>query len=58
MSKVPVKQIEYQRKFDNFFSLENILYGYKPTIRPSIEYFCHIWFDTSGVYLKILGKIP
>lgn len=40
-----------------FFSPESILYIYKSTISPCIEYCCHIWSDASARHLEILDKI-
>lgn len=40
-----------------FFSLVYILAIYKSTIRPFIEYGCHIWSGACTIDLAILGQI-
>ena len=40
----------------NFFSPEVALYLYKSTIRPCMEYFCHIWTGAPSCYLELLDK--
>ncbi|CAE1275264.1 unnamed protein product [Acanthosepion pharaonis] len=42
-----------------FFSPESILQIYKSTIRPCMEYCCHIWpgSPSRAVHLKVLDKI-
>ena len=37
-----------------FLSPEVVLYLYKSTIRPCIEYCCHVW---AGYYLELLDKL-
>ena len=41
----------------NFLSPESILYLYKATIRPCIEYCCHIWAGDSADCLSLLDRI-
>ena len=41
----------------NFLSPESILYLYKATIRPCIEYCCHIWAGASADCLSLLDRI-
>ena len=41
----------------NFLSPESILYLYKATIRPCIEYCCHIWTGASADCLRLLDRI-
>ena len=38
-------------------SPEVALYLYKSTIRPCIEYCCHIWAGAPSCYLELLGKL-
>ncbi len=40
-----------------FFSPESILQIYKTTIRPCMEYCCHIWAGAPSAYLGVLDKI-
>ena len=41
-----------------FLSPENALYLYKSTIRPCIEYCCHVWAGAPSCYLDLLDKPP
>ena len=40
-----------------FFSPEVVLYIYKSTIRPCLEYFCHVWAGAASYYLELLEKL-
>ena len=40
-----------------FLSPVVALYLYKSTIRPCMEYFCHIWAGTPSCYLELLDKL-
>ena len=40
-----------------FFSPDVALYLYKSTIRPCMEYCCHIWSGTPSCYLELLDKL-
>ena len=40
-----------------FLSLEVALYLYKCTIRPCMEYSCHVWGGAPSCYLKLLDKL-
>ena len=40
-----------------FLSPEVALYLYKSTIRPCMEYCCHIWAGAPGCYLGLLDKL-
>ena len=40
-----------------FFSPELVLYLYKSTIRPCLEYCCHVWSDAGKCYLNLLDKL-
>ena len=40
-----------------FLSPEVTLHLYKSTIRPCIEYCCHVWTGASSCYLELLDKL-
>ena len=40
-----------------FLSLEVALYLYKSTIRPCMEYCCHVWAGAPSCYLDLLDKL-
>ena len=40
-----------------FLSPEVALYLYKSTIRPCMEYCCHIWAGAPSCYLELLDKL-
>ena len=40
-----------------FLSPEVALYLYKSTIRPCMEYCCHVWAGAPGCYLELLDKL-
>ena len=40
-----------------FLSVEVALYLYKSTIRPCIEYCCHVWAGAPHCYLDLLDKL-
>ena len=40
-----------------FLSSEVALYLYKSTIRPCMEYCCHIWAGAPSCYLELLDKL-
>ena len=40
-----------------FLSPEVALYLYKSTIRPCIEYCCHVWASAPSCYLDLLDKL-
>ena len=40
-----------------FFSPEAALYLYKSTIRPCMEYCCHVWAGAPNCYLELLDKL-
>ena len=39
-------------------SPEVVLYLYKFTIRPCMEYCCHVWASAPSCYLELLDKLP
>ena len=40
-----------------FLSPEVALYLYKSTIRPCMDYRCHVWAGVPGCYLELLDKL-
>ena len=44
-------------RYRNFLSPDSILYLYKATIRPCMEYCCHIWAGASNSCLSLLDRI-
>ena len=40
-----------------FLSPEAALYLYKSTIRPCMEYCCHVWADAPSRYLELIKKL-
>ena len=40
-----------------FFSSEAALYLYRSTIRPCMEYRCHVWAGVLRCYLQLLDKL-
>ena len=40
-----------------FLSPEVALYLYKSTVRPCMEYCCHVWAGAPGCYLELLDKL-
>ena len=40
-----------------FLSPEVVLYLYKSTIRPCMEYCCHVWAGAPSCYLELLDKL-
>ena len=41
----------------NFLSPEVALYLYKSSIRPCMEYCCHVWAGARSCYLELLDKL-
>ena len=40
-----------------FLSLEVVLYLYKSTIHPCMEYCCYVWAGASSCFLQLLDKL-
>ena len=40
-----------------FLSPDVALYLYKPTIRPYMEYSCHVWAGAPSCYLELLDEL-
>ena len=57
IAKTASKKIEALICSMKFFSPEVALYLYKSTIRPCIEYCCHVWAGAPSSYLKLLDKL-
>ena len=43
--------------FMKFLFCEAALYLYKTTIRPCVEYCCHVWIGVPNCYLELLDKL-
>ena len=43
--------------FMKFLFCEAALYLYKTTIRPCVEYCCHVWIGVPNWYLALLDKL-
>ena len=56
-AKTASKKIGTLIRFMKFLSPEVALYLYKSTIRPCMEYCCHIWAGASSCYLELLEKL-
>ena len=41
----------------NFFSPEVVLYLYKSTVIPCMEYCCHVWVGALSCYSELLDKL-
>ena len=57
IAKTASKKIVALIRSIKFLSPEAALYLYKFTIRPSMEYCCHIWAGTPSCYLELLDKL-
>ena len=57
IAKTVSKKIEALIRSMKFVSPEVALYLYKSTIRPCMEYFCHVWAGASSCYLDLLDKL-
>ena len=55
--KLPPKRIGALIRSMKFLSPEVALYLYKSTIRPCMEYCCHVWAGTPSCYLALLDKL-
>ena len=56
-SKTASKKIGALIRSMKFLSPEVALYLYKSTIRPCMEYCCHVWAGTPSCYLELLDKL-
>ena len=57
IAKTASKKIGALIRFMRFLSPEVALYLHKSTIRPCMEYCCHIWAGASSCYLELLDKL-
>ena len=57
MAKTASKKIGALICSMTFLSAEVALYLYKSTIRPCMEYCCHIWAGAPSCYLELLDKL-
>ena len=40
-----------------FVSPEVVLYCYKSTVQPCMEYYCHVWTGAPSYFLEMLDKL-
>ena len=57
IAKTTSKNIGALIRSMKFVSPEVALYLYKSTIRPCMEYCCHVWAGAPSCYLELLGKL-
>ena len=57
IAKTAFKKIGALIRSMKFLSPEVALYLYKSTIRPYMEYCCHVWAGASSCYLELLDKL-
>ena len=57
IAKTASKKIGALIRSMKFLSPEVALYLYKSTIRPCMEYCCHVWAGTPSCYLELLDKL-
>ena len=57
IAKTASKKIEALIRSMKFLSPEVALYLYKSTIRPCMEYCCHVWAGALSCYLELLDKL-
>ena len=57
IAKTASKKIGALIRSMKFLSPEVALYLYKSTIRPCMEYCCHVWAGAPGCYLELLDKL-
>ena len=57
IAKTASKKIGALIRSMKFLSLEVALYLYKSTIRPCMEYCCHVWAGAPSCYLELLDKL-
>ena len=56
-TKIAAKKIRALIHSMKFLSPEVALYLYKSTIRPCMEYCCHVWAGAPSCYLELLDKL-
>ena len=57
IAKTASKKIGALIRSMKFLSPEVVLYLYKSTIRPCMEYCCHVWAGAPSCYLDLLDKL-
>ena len=57
VAKTTSKKIGALIRSTRFLSPEVVLYLYKSTIRPCMEYCCHVWAGAPSCYLELLDKL-
>ena len=57
IAKTTSKKIGALIRSMKFLSPEVALYLYKSTIRPCMEYCCHVWAGAPSYYLELLDKL-
>ena len=57
VAKTASKKIGALIRSMKFLPPEVVLYLYKSTIQPCMEYCCHVWTDAPSFYLKLLDKL-
>ena len=57
IAKIASKKIGGSIRSMKFLSPEVALYLYKSTIRPCMEYYCHVWAGAPSCYLDLLDKL-
>ena len=57
IAKITSKKIGALIHSMKFLSPEVALYLYKSTIRPCMEYCCHVWAGATSCFLKLLDKL-
>ena len=57
MLDIASKKIEAFIRSMKFLSPEFALYLYKSTIRPCLEYCCHVWASAPSCYFELLDKL-
>ena len=57
IAKAASKKIGALQRSMKFLSPDLVLYLYKSTIRPCMEYCCHVWGVAGKCYLNLLDKL-
>ena len=57
ITKTATKKIGALNRSMKFLSPEIVLYPYKSTIRPCMEYCCHVWAGAPSCYLELLDTL-
>ena len=57
IAKTASKKIGALIRSMKFLSPEVVLYLYKSTIQPCMEYWCHVWAGAPSCYSELLDKL-